>query len=306
MTRKSLPPLTWLRAFEAAARHLSFTLAAQELNLTQSAVSQHVRSLEGFLGRELFIRRTRALHLTEAGGNYLPTVREAFDVLARGTRSFTGGDRGAALILQCNMAFSIFWLAPRLPRLYAAHPWLVLNVVTALWDPETRAREAGMEIRFGRPGDMSDTATRLTQDMCRPVCHPDYMDGAPDLASARLFDCAGVMANWEAWARHTQHPFERLSDINLASTYVVAIEAALHKAGIALGHEVLTHSLVADGRLIHPFEGAVPLPESYFLLPPAQHEQTPASRAFADWLQSEIATCPYAMPETGMQNPITA
>ncbi|KZY29817.1 hypothetical protein A3731_25920 [Roseovarius sp. HI0049] len=84
MSGNAFPPLSWLRAFEAAARHLSFTLAAQELNLTQSAVSQHVRSLEDYLGRELFIRRTRALQLTEAGANYLPTVREAFEVLARG------------------------------------------------------------------------------------------------------------------------------------------------------------------------------------------------------------------------------
>ena len=288
-----------MRAFEAAARHLSFTLAAQELNLTQSAVSQHVRSLEGFLGRELFIRRTRALQLTEAGGNYLPTVREAFDVLARGTRSFTGGDRGAALILQCNMAFSIYWLAPRLPRLYAAHPWLVLNVVTALWDPETRAREAAVEIRFGRPGDMSDTATRLTRDHCRPVCHPNYMGGAPDLAQARLFDCTGVMANWEAWMRHVEHPFDRVPDVNLASTYVVAIEAARHQAGIALGHETLTHDLVESGHLIHPFEGATPLPEGYFLLPPAQHEQTPATCAFTDWLMAEIAACPYSVAQMG-------
>ena len=179
MSSRTLPPLTWLRAFDAAARHLSFTLAAQELNLTQSAVSQHVRNLEDHLGRDLFVRRTRALQLTESGANYLPTVREAFDVLARGTRSFIGGDSENTLILQCNMAFSVFWLAPRLHRLYAAHPWLVLNVVTALWDPDAHGRDAAMKIRFGRPGDMSGDATRLTSDVCRPVCHPEYMGGVP-------------------------------------------------------------------------------------------------------------------------------
>lgn len=294
MTGRSLPPLTWLRAFEAAARHLSFTVAAQELNLTQSAVSQHVRNLEDHLGRELFIRRTRALQLTEAGANYLPTVREAFDVLARGTRSFIGGDRDNALILQCNMAFSVYWLAPRLHRLYAAHPWLVLNIVTALWDPEIHARDAAIKIRFGRPGDMSGDATRLTWDVCRPVCHPDYMGGAPDFARARLFDCAGIMGNWESWSRHTGRPFDEARGVNLSSTYVVAIEAALHGAGMAMGHETLTHDLVEAGRLIEPFDDTAPLPEGYFLLPPPQHEQTPATRAFTDWLSEEVAACPYA------------
>lgn len=116
---QSLPPLTWLRAFEATARHLSFTRAASELNLTQSAVSQHVRSLESFLNRALFLRKTRALELTEDGGNYLPVVREAFDLLASGTQAFIGADRGRSMVLQCNLAFSVFWLAPRLARLYA-------------------------------------------------------------------------------------------------------------------------------------------------------------------------------------------
>ena len=294
MSGNAFPPLSWLRAFEAAARHLSFTLAAQDLNLTQSAVSQHVRSLEDYLGRELFIRRTRALQLTEAGANYLPTVREAFEVLARGTRRFTGGDQSNALILQCNMAFSVFWLAPRLHRLYAAHPWLVLNIVTALWDPETRAREAAVEVRFGRPSDMSGIATRLTTDVCRPVCHPDYMGGAPDLAKARLFDCAGIMGNWESWAGHTGRRFGEERAVNLASTYVVAIQAALNGAGMAMGHDTLTHDLVQSGRLIEPFGDTAPLPEGYFLLLPAQHEQTPATRAFTDWLIAEIAACPYA------------
>ncbi len=294
MTRSSLPPLTWLRAFEAAARHLSFTLAAQELNLTQSAISQHVRSLEAYLGRELFVRRTRALILTEAGSNYLPTVREAFDILARGTRSFTGGDRGKSLIVQCNMAFSVYWLAARLPRLYAAHPWLVLNIVATLWDPERSAREAAVEIRFGRPGDMSDDAQRLTHDEFYPVCRPDYQNGAPDLATARLFDCSGVMGTWEAWCDTQNRPFTRASEINLASTYIVATSAVLNGAGMTMSHDTLAHDLIETGWLTRPFPGAGVLPESYFLLAPPSHGATPASRAFADWLRAEFAACPYA------------
>ena len=150
--------------------------------MTQSAVSQHVRSLEAFLGRELFIRRTRALHLTEAGANYLPTIREAFGLLASGTRAFRGGDRGRSLLVQCNLAFSVFWLAPRLAGLLEAHPWLLLNLTTPIWDPERSARSAEMEIRYGRPGEMSDAAVRLAYDRYYPVCRPGYAEGDSDWA----------------------------------------------------------------------------------------------------------------------------
>ena len=115
-TRTALPPLNWLRAFESSARNLSFTSAAADLNMTQSAVSQQIKSLEQHLGRTLFIRRTRSIELTDAGLSYLPVVQEAFEVLATGTRMMTGGDHGKILSIQCNLAFSVFWLAPRLGR----------------------------------------------------------------------------------------------------------------------------------------------------------------------------------------------
>lgn len=286
MARSNLPPLTWLRAFEASARHLSFTRAAGELNLTQSAISQQVRSLETFLGREVFVRKTRALELTEAGANYLPVVREAFDLLATGTRAFRGGDRGRHLVIQCNMAFSVFWLGARLPRLYARHPWLVMNVVTPVWDPERHAGDAMLEIRFGRAGDMAGDARRLTRETFYPVCHPDL---DPDPARAPLFDCAGITGTWEAWHKSRGEGFARGEEINLGSTYVISHMAALSGAGLAMSHDSLSSGLLAEGRLVRPFAEAPTLTEAYFLRPPPEHGQTPATRAFLDWLWDEIA-----------------
>lgn len=288
MTRPALPPLTWLRAFEAAARHLSFTLAAQELHLTQSAVSQHVRSLEAYLGRQLFIRRTRALMLTEAGATYLPTVREAFDVLTRGTQSFIGGDPGRSVVIHCNMSFSVYWLAPRLHRLYAAHPWLTLNIATAIWEPVSRAQDAAVEIRFGRPSEMSADSQRMFDNMMFPVCAPNYQSGRHDLQTAQLFDCAGLMGTWEYWAEANDITLIPSRQVNLASTYVIAMTAALHGAGICMSHDTLAADLVATGQLIKPFEGSAPLPEGYYLSAPASRDQTPASRAFIEWLGGEI------------------
>ncbi|MEM9138404.1 MAG: LysR family transcriptional regulator [Pseudomonadota bacterium] len=286
---QGLPPLTWLRAFDETARHLSFTRAAGALNLTQSAVSQHVRSLEAHLGRDLFIRKTRALELTEDGANYLPAIREAFGLIAASTQAFTGGDRGRHLNLQCNMAFSVFWLTPRLHRLYARHPWIVLNIVTPIWDPERHATSAAMCIRFGRPDDLSEASERLSHERYYPVCAPRLHTPELDLQTTPLFDCAGMTGTWDAWCQATGRRFGRGAEVNLASTFVIAITAALCGAGATMAHDTLVKDLVRDGRLVRPFEQAVELVEAYFLLPPAPHAEAPASRAFLDWLWEELS-----------------
>ena len=145
MTRP-LPPLGWLRAFEAAARHRSFTHAAAELNMTQSAVSQQIKALEGRLGRQLFHRRARSLELTETGSAYLPIVRDAFLTLSRGTQAITGGDM-RALNVHSNLSFASHWLAPRLGRFYAAHPDVQLNFVVEVWEPDGITAGADIELR---------------------------------------------------------------------------------------------------------------------------------------------------------------
>ena len=289
MTISRLPPLTWLRAFEVTARHLSFTRAATELNLTQSAVSQHVRRLESFLGRDLFIRKTRTLELTEDGANYLPGLREAFDLIASSTRAFTGGDRGRNMTLQCNMAFSVFWLAPRMDRLYSMYPWLVLNIVTPIWDPERHAANASVEIRFGRGEEMSEAAVRLADERFFPVCAPGYCSEAFDLQSATLFDCAGITGTWGNWFKTQGKEFTRDGEINLTSTFVIAITAVLNGAGITMAHDSLVLNLLEKGDLVRPFEHTAPLREGYFLLPPATHARTPASDAFLDWIEKETS-----------------
>ena len=294
MQSSPLPHLTWLRAFEATARHLSFTLAAQELGLTQSAVSQHVRNLELYLGRDLFIRRTRALALTEAGGNYLPTVREAFDMLTRGTRSVFGEARGKSLIVQCNLGFALFWLTPRLRGFQVAHPGIALNIVTPIWDPEQNADPASLEIRFAREGDAPHGAERLTEDRYFPVCRPDYQGGAVDLETATLFECSGLTGTWEAWFKSQARPFTRWAEVNRGSTFGIAVNAALDGAGIAMVHDTLVSDMLADGRLVQPFKHAAPLSEGYYLIPPPKAEQTAAARAFAGWLRAEIGAAPPA------------
>ena len=201
--QKSLPPLGWLRTFEAAARHLSFTGAARDLNMTQSAVSQQIKSLEGYLGRPLFLRRPRALELTEAGITYLPVVREAFRTLVRGTQAVTEEQQNAVQV-QSNISFAVNWLAPRLPAFQAAHPEVHLNIFTELWEPREMAEGAAVEIRYSlRPSDTVRTEL-LRTDHYYPVCAPGYEVALGTLQNQPLFDCSNLLSNWRKLGGRTE------------------------------------------------------------------------------------------------------
>ncbi len=284
----SLPPLNWLRAFEASARLLSFTAAASELNMTQSAVSQQIKSLEQHVGRPLFIRRPRSIQLTDTGYAYLPVVQEAFETLVSGTRMVTGGDRGQVLTVQSNLAFSVFWLAPRLGSLLENHPWLKLNITTATWEPNDHAFD--VEIRFGiNVEDRRDTL-KLAENTAFPVCTPEFRDRLGKWQEANLFDCTGIYANWEGWAKTRGEALPTGKAVNLASTFSVSLNAALGSVGLAMGHEMLVDRFLEKGCLVRPYVESIPMREAYYLIQQPDHAQTPASRAFLEWLLDEVGT----------------
>ena len=146
-----------------------------------------------------------------------------------------------------------------------------------------------MEIRFGRPEDMTAAAERLTHEQFFPVCSPTYQSGAFDPDTARLFDCAGLTGSWGTWFNSQGKAFARDGQVNLTSTFVIALEAALYGAGICMAHATLTDALAREGRLVRPFEHAPLLSEAHFLFPAPPHATTPASRAFEEWLREELA-----------------
>ncbi|MCP5087131.1 MAG: LysR family transcriptional regulator [Rhodobacteraceae bacterium] len=288
MAQMDLPPLNWLRAFEAASRHLSFTGAAGELGMTQSAISQQIKNLEGFLGKPLFFRRTRVLEITEAGRSYLPVVQEAFAGLSAGTTNLRGKDREQVLQVQSNLSFAVFWLAPRLPDLFKLHPWLKLNISTALWDPERTAASSDVEIRFGMAPDVSVPSDRLVEDAYFPVAAPGTAISEAEFASATLFDCIGLKSNWDRWlaSRGLGPPMGR--GVTYASTYAVSLSAAQSGAGLALAHSTIAQGLLDAGLLQRVSDHSLPMQESYFLIAPEKRPRSKAQTAFCDWIVAQF------------------
>ena len=292
-----LPPLNWLRAFEASARALSFTAAAQELNMTQSAVSQQIKSLENAIGRPLFVRRVRGLELTDAARGYLPTVQAAFAMLEESTRVLTGRKEPDMLELHVNLSFAKFWLSPRLGRFMDQFPWVQLNVVTSIWPEERQSDSADVEIVFGQGKWESRVGKRLAQDSIFPVCSPEVgarIQRLDDLLRQRLFDLPGTLQSWDSWLE--AYPAKsRVARplVHRTSTWALSLEWAQNGLGVVLAHDTVANDLIRAGRLVRPLAFALPMKEAYYLIAPEGNQAHPAAQAFKTWLLQEMEATPY-------------
>ena len=291
---KRLPPLNWLRAFEATARTLSFTTAAQELHITQSAVSQQIKALEVSIGRPLFIRRVRGLALTEDAMAYLPTVQAAFALLAQGTQELTGRKQPNVLHLHANLSFTMYWLTPRLEQFLSAHPWAQLNITTSIWAQEKHAQAPTLEIMFGQAQQDERGGKRLTQETLFPVCSPELarsISTVQDLLKQRLLDLSGTLQSWDAYlAAHPQAADLPTPPVHRVSTWAVSLQWAQAGLGVALAHDTIANDLIAAGKLVRPLPFALPMSEAYYLLAPEGLGKASAAHAFRQWLMEQLPT----------------
>ena len=282
-----LPPLNWLRAFEASARNLSFTGAARDLNMTQSAVSQQIKSLEAFMGRPLFHRHARALELTQTGKSYLPVVRDAFRTLAHGTRALTRSESNV-LRVQCNLTFAIQWLAPKIDAFRRAHPDIMLSITTELWEPQDMAEGADVEIRYSlRPSDQV-YAELLARDHYYPVCAPGYAVTLDTLKDRPLYDCSNMMGTWAVWAEEQGLNWPN-PPVTYATTYSFALAVAQAGGGMALAHDLIAAQMLKRGALVAPFKHRAEMQEAYYLIQSPQAQTMPAAQAFTNWLRDALA-----------------
>jgi LysR family glycine cleavage system transcriptional activator len=284
---RDLPPLTWLRAFEAAARTLSFTAAASELHVTQAAISKHVKSLELRLGQPLFIRLARGLDLTRTGQAYLPKVQDALDRLAIGTREVFGSRRSQALTIRCAVSFAVNWLAPRLPGFLDVYPDKTLRILSSVWSDPFDKEAFDLDIQYGT-GDWRDARShRLTWETITPLCTPAMagrLNHPDDLKGERLFHVMGYQESWGIWLSAAGAKGVDPGRGLQLDTSLTAFALAAEGAGVALGRHSLTERDRATGRLVAPFATEVPITEAFHLLEPHGEAAHPDAPAFIEWL----------------------
>jgi len=292
---RRLPPLNALRAFEAVARHLSITGAANELGVTAGAVSQSVKSLEDYLGRALFLRTPRGLVLSEAGTAGLPALSEGFDRLAEGARLLSGPDRGGRLVVSVAPSFAQKWLAPRLADFAGAHPDVDLQVQAAMNLANFEADGIDLAIRFGLGRWPGLEVKLLFKEEVMPVCAhrlANEIQTPADIAKFTLIHDDSSAADdscpdWPMWLKAagvTGVDAERGPRFNQSS---LALEAASGGRGVALAKRSLAQFDIDAGRLAAPLAGATPIDFAYYLVyPPARARSRPA-RAFVNWAIEE-------------------
>jgi LysR family transcriptional regulator, glycine cleavage system transcriptional activator len=287
MSNRGLPPLNWLRAFDAAARTLSFTEAARELNLTQAAISKQVKSLELNLRHQLFHRHARSLELTKTGEAYLPKVLDALDRLAIGTREVFGQRNSEALTVRCAVSFSVNWLAPRLPSFFQRYPDIPIRILSSVWTDPFDVEAFDLDIQYGTGQWAGLKSHRLTTECITPLCDPETVKrlrSPDDLQNERLLHVMGYQEGWGRWlvaagAAHTDMGQGLRVDTSLA-----AFALAARGAGVALGRTSLAEEELRAGRLVAPFDLNVAIEEAFHLLVPEVANPHPHTQLFTRWI----------------------
>ena len=290
--KKRLPPLNWLRSFEASARHLNFTQAAHELSLTQAAISQQVKGLESQLGTALFKRLPRGLALTDAGLAYLPAVHESIERLAAVTDELFGKGQTRQLTIRVNLVFFTTWLAPRFCRFKARHPDVGVRFTSHIW-LEEKEKDADLEVRYGHGAWTGLKSDRLTWDELFPVCSPTLGNGVmpptspEELTDHTLLHVIGYEEGWGYWLNQTGYHYLDSSNGIQFDTLISALEMAVLGQGIALGRTSLVADMIASGKLIAPFEQKVATSEAFYLTSPIHQYTHPSADIFRTWLIEE-------------------
>jgi len=306
---RPLPPLSSLRSFEAVARQLSFSKAAEELSVTPGAVSQQIRAFEERLGAKLFERTRRSVALTRLAARMLPDVQAGLDLLARAcsSRSVPLGER--TLTISVTPSFASKWLMPRLPGFYDQNPDIDLRISATVELADFKRDGIDLAIRLGHGRYPGLHAEPLLGEALTPLCSPKILKGKgrlktpDDLRKHRMIHDTSIPGQgehsaWDKWlalagARHISA--RRGVRFTLAE---LAMQAAIDGAGIVLGRLVLAEGDVAAGRLVRPFRTVLPLDVSYFLVRSEAAAPRPEMRRFRDWLFSSLGR---SLPNTSVR-----
>ena len=291
---RRLPPLNSLKAFEAAARHESFTRAAEELCVTQGAVSHQVKALETELGVKLFTREHQRLLITEHGREYLAVLRDAFDRIALGTERLRQRQSSGVLTVSTSPDFAAKWLVNRLGRFSEAHPEIDLRISATMQHVDFAREDVDVAVRHGDGNWPGLEAVRLSPEQLFAVCSPKLMTGRngirepTDILKHPLLH----LDDYKEWSRWLESAGITDADalhgpvLNRAS---MIIDAAVDGQGVALARTTLAAWDLINGRLVRPFPVALRLTKTYWIVGPKATSNLPKIAAFRDWLLAEAA-----------------
>ncbi len=291
-----LPSLNGLRAFEAAARHLSFTAAASELNVTQTAISHQIRRLEAELGIRLFVRQNRSLTLTPEAREYLPGIRAAFNDLRLATDRLLRKDGDRVLTVSTLASFAAKWLLPRLSSFQQANPEIDVRITSSTSLVDFRRDDVDAAIRYGRGHWVGLRADWLTADELFPVCSTALLKGdkplqcPKDLAHHTLLHTSGGYDDdWRLWLTAAGQPSDISKQRGLSFDLILmTVQAAIDGLGVALGRTTYVEDDIAKGRLVVPFKMALPADAGFYLVSPQARAESPKLSAFRQWLLASV------------------
>lgn len=293
----TLPPLQALRAFEAVARLMSFRRAGEELLITQSAISHHIRQLEEFLGLPLFVRKARGIALTPEGEDYRARTADAFRLIEAATSDLRSRSRRKVVRISLLPSFAANWLVSRLHGFQSLHPDIDLELDPTLRTADVAGGETDIAIRYGDGNWPEVDARLLMAEQLSPVISPALLQSDKPVAAPRdllrhtlLF--AKKPVDWQVWAEAVGLDLSAARTIQLTD-YNITLQAALDGQGIAIGRMLLIRDHVRTGRLVQPFPQIITSSRTaHWLVTPRAGRITPAVQAFMDWLIAETQAAP--------------
>ncbi len=292
MSRR-LPPLNSLKAFEAAARHLSFTRAADELFVTQAAVSHQIKALEEFLSMKLFLRKNRSLLLTEEGQSYYLDLKDIFQSLQDATERLLARGAKGAITVALPPSFAIQWLVPRINKFSQMNPDIDVRIKAVDFDEGFLSDDIDVAIYYGRGKWSGLQADKLHTEYLTPVCSPMLFQGDKPLDTlddlkhhVLLHDSA--RDNWKNWVRQFNVPGINVNQGPIFSHSMLVLQAAALGQGIALGHSVLARPEIESGRLVCPFDEKLVSKNSYYVVCPQSQAELGKIAAFREWLLAQV------------------
>jgi LysR family glycine cleavage system transcriptional activator len=290
-----LPSLNGLRAFESAARHMSFTQAAQELNVTQTAISHQIRRLEAELGVSLFLRLKDGLALTEAGQAYLPGIRSAFHELRYSTEQLFATRDNTVLTISTLVSVASKWLLPRLPAFQQTFPDIEVRVSAATDLVDFRHGGIDAAIRYGRGDWKGLRADWLMSDEIFPVCSPALLKGGKalqtpaDLANHTMLQVSGMTAaDWNTWLSAADQPAKLAKGSRLTfDLAMMAVQAAVDGQGVCIGRSTYVDDDLRAGRLVAPFALRLKDDLGFYLVTPHETANSKKIVALRTWLLAQ-------------------